>query len=105
MTNTTNKQPLRIAIAGLGAIGKSIATSLAKGAVPGVVLTAVSAKHHDKAQAFVASLGAQVKVLTLAELEPVADLVIECAPAALLPEIVAPFLKAKKQAIVLSVGA
>ncbi len=105
MSNTTNKQPLRIAIAGLGAIGKSIASSLAKGTVPGVVLTAVSAKHHDKAQAFVASLGVPVKVLTLAELEPVADLVIECAPAALLPEIVSPFLKAKKQAIVLSVGA
>lgn len=105
MSDTTNKQPLRIAIAGLGAIGKSIASSLAKGTVPGVVLTAVSAKHHDKAQAFVANLGVPVKVLTLAELEPVADLVIECAPAALLPEIVSPFLKAKKQAIVLSVGA
>lgn len=105
MSNTTNKQPLRIAIAGLGAIGKSIASSLAKGAVPGMVLTAVSAKNHDKAQQFVSSLEVPVKVLTLAELEPVADLVIECAPAALLSEIVTPFLKAKKQAIVLSVGA
>ena len=104
-THITNKQPLRIAIAGLGAIGKSIASSLAKGAVPGVVLSAVSAKNHDKAQQFVSSLGVSVKVLTLAELEPVADLVIECAPAALLSEIVSPFLKAKKQAIVLSVGA
>lgn len=104
-THITNKQPLRIAIAGLGAIGKSIASSLAKGAVPGVVLIAVSAKNHDKAQQFVSSLGVPVKVLTLAELEPVADLVIECAPAALLSEIVTPFLKAKKQAIVLSVGA
>jgi aspartate dehydrogenase len=104
-THITNKQPLRIAIAGLGAIGKSIASSLAKGAVPGVVLTAVSAKNHDKAQQFVSSLEVPVQVLTLAELEPVADLVIECAPAALLSEIVTPFLKAKKQAIVLSVGA
>ncbi len=105
MTNMTNKQPLRIAIAGLGAIGKSIASSLAKGVVPGVVLTAVSAKNQEKAQQFVSTLGVPVKVLTLAQLEPEADLVIECAPAALLADIVTPFLKAKKQAIVLSVGA
>ena len=105
-TQITNTQPLRIAIAGLGAIGKSIASSLAAGVVPGVVLSAVSAKNHDKAQQFVSTLGGKpVQVLTLAELEPVADLVIECAPAALLSEIVTPFLKAKKQAIVLSVGA
>ena len=105
MTNTTNKKDLRVAIAGLGAIGKSIASALAKGSVPGVVLTAVSAKNHDKAQQFVATLGIPVKVLSLAQLEPEADLVIECAPAALLPEIAAPFLKMQKQVIVLSVGA
>ena len=105
MTNTTNQKDLRVAIAGLGAIGKSIASTLAKGSVPGVVLTAVSAKNHDKAQQFVATLGIPVKVLSLAQLEPEADLVIECAPAALLPEIAAPFLKVQKQVIVLSVGA
>jgi len=105
MSDTLKKPPLRIAIAGLGAIGKSIATTLAKGSVPDVVLTAVSAKNQVKAQEFVATLGVAVKVLTVAELEPEADLVIECAPAALLSEIVTPFLKAQKQAIVLSVGA
>ncbi|MEY3740540.1 MAG: hypothetical protein RLZZ192_1216, partial [Pseudomonadota bacterium] len=98
-------KPLRVAIAGLGAIGKSIAKSLAAGNVPGVVLTAVSAKDHAKASAFVSTLAHPVKVLTIAQLEPEADLVIECAPAALLSEIVTPFLNAKKQVIVLSVGA
>jgi aspartate dehydrogenase len=43
MSNLQHTKPLRVAIAGLGAIGKSIATTLAKGEVPGVVLTAVSA--------------------------------------------------------------
>ena len=105
MSNTLNKKPLRIAIAGLGAIGKAIAVTLAKGAVPGVVLTAVSAKNHEKAQQFVSTLGVPVKVLNLSQLEPEADLVIECAPAALLPDIATPFLKAQKQVIVLSVGA
>ena len=105
MSQTQASKPLRVAIAGLGAIGKSIAKSLAAGKVPGVVLTAVSAKDHVKAASFVSSLAHPVKVLTIAKLEPEADLVIECAPAALLSEIVTPFLKAKKQVVVLSVGA
>jgi aspartate dehydrogenase len=105
MSQTQASKPLRVAIAGLGAIGKSIAKSLAAGKVPGVVLTAVSAKDHVKAASFVSSLAHPVKVLTIAQLEPEADLVIECAPAALLSEIVTPFLKAKKQVVVLSVGA
>ncbi|MFY9136959.1 aspartate dehydrogenase [Zwartia sp.] len=106
MTQAAAQQPnLRIAIAGLGAIGKSIATTLAKGGVPGVELTAVSAKNHEKAKEFVSTLAKPVKVLNISELEKEADLVIECAPAALLPEIASPFLKAQKQVIVLSVGA
>jgi aspartate dehydrogenase len=105
MSQTQASKPLRVAIAGLGAIGKSIAKSLAAGKVPGVVLTAVSAKDHVKAASFVSSLAHPVKVLAIAQLEPEADLVIECAPAALLSEIVTPFLKANKQVVVLSVGA
>lgn len=96
---------IRVAIAGLGAIGQSLAKSLAAGAVPGVELVAVSAKNKDKAATFVGTLAHSVPVLTIEELEPVADLVVECAPAALLSDIVSPFLKAGKQAIVLSVGA
>jgi aspartate dehydrogenase len=99
------EKSLRVAIAGLGAIGQSLAKSLAAGAVPGVELVAVSAKNHDKAGAFVQTLAHQVPVMTIEQLEPVADLVVECAPAALLSDIVTPFLKAGKKAIVLSVGA
>lgn len=101
----TPKTPLRVAIAGLGAIGKSLATQLASGVVPGVQLVAVSAKHLDKAQAFAKTLAHPVKVLPIEALEPEADLVVECAPAALLGDIIGPFLRSRKQAIVLSVGA
>jgi len=104
MTNINTQQPLRVAIAGLGAIGKSIAKTLAQGGVPGVEITAVSAKDIVKAKQFVDALGKPIAVTTIAELEPLADLIIECAPAALLPDIVGPFMKARKQAIVLSVG-
>ena len=103
MTSTPKK--IRVAIAGLGAIGKSLATKLAAGVVPGVELTAVSAKNHDKAQAFVKTLAHPVEVLRIDELEPYADVIVECAPAEFLGDIIGPFLKKQKKAIVLSVGA
>ncbi len=104
-TSLNSPAPLRVAIAGLGAIGRQLATKLAAGVVPGVKLTAVSARDHAKAQAFVDTLAHPVQVLSIEQLEPQADLVIECTPAALLGDIVAPFLRQQKQAIVLSVGA
>jgi predicted homoserine dehydrogenase-like protein len=52
----TTSKPLRVAIAGLGAIGKSLATRLTNGDIPGVVLTAVSAKNQDKANDFIKTL-------------------------------------------------
>ena len=96
---------IRVAVAGLGAIGKSLSTKLAAGVVPGVELTAVSAKNHDKAQAFVKTLAHPVEVLRIDELEPYADVIVECAPAEFLGDIISPFLKKQKKAIVLSVGA
>ena len=102
---SASSSPVRVAIAGLGAIGQSLAQSLAAGTVPGIELVAVSAKNHDKAQAFVQTLAHSVPVLRIEELEPLADIVVECAPAALLSEIVTPFMKAGKHAVVLSVGA
>jgi aspartate dehydrogenase len=105
MSQNSSPKKIRVAIAGLGAIGQSLARSLAAGVVPGVELVAVSAKNHDKAGAFVKTLAHAVPVLTIDQLEPVADVIVECAPAALLSDIVTPFLKAGKQAIVLSVGA
>jgi len=105
MTTSHSTTPIRIAIGGLGAIGKALARRLAEGAVPGVVLAAVSAKNQDKARAFINTLPRPVPVLEISQLEPVADIVVECAPAAILGEVIGPFLRAKKKAIVLSVGA
>jgi aspartate dehydrogenase len=102
---TAVQTPIRVAIAGLGAIGQALAKKLAAGVVPGVVLAAVSARHLDRASAFAATLAHPVKVLPVEALEAEADLVIECAPAAILGDIIGPFLRARKRAVVLSVGA
>jgi aspartate dehydrogenase len=95
---------LRVAIAGLGAIGLKVAEALDR-SIPGCALAAVSANDRGKAAARLAHLGHPPPVVAIDELEPLADLVIECAPASLLPAIAEPFLRAGKSVLVLSVGA
>jgi aspartate dehydrogenase len=98
------KAALRVAVAGLGAIGLKIAEALDRG-IPGCVLAAVSANDRDRAQRRLSHLSRAVPVVALGELEPLADIVVECAPAKLLPAIAEPFLRAGKAVIVLSCGA
>jgi aspartate dehydrogenase len=98
------KAALKVAVAGLGAIGLKVAEALDRG-IPGCVLAAVSANDRGKATKRLAHLGHAVPVVTLTELEPLADIVVECAPAKLLSAIAEPFLRAGKTVIVLSAGA
>jgi aspartate dehydrogenase len=98
------KPALRVAVAGLGAIGLKLAEALDRG-IPGCVLAAVSANDREKAAKRLSHLARAVPVVALAELEPLADIVVECAPAKLLPAIAEPFLRAGKTVIVLSAGA
>ena len=95
----------KIAIAGLGAIGKMLARKLGENAIPGMELVAVSARDHDKARRTLAEAGADAPVLSLAELAEVADLVVECAPAAIFADIARPTLTGGKKMMALSVGA
>ena len=69
------------------------------------MLAAVSANDLSKAAKRLSHLKRPPPVVALGELEPLADIVVECAPAKLLPDIAEPFLRAGKTAIVLSAGA
>jgi aspartate dehydrogenase len=95
----------KIGIAGFGAIGNAVARRLAAGAIPGMVLSAVASRDVEKARDALRAIGADVPVTDFAGLAKLSDIVIECAPAAVLPQIVEPVLAAKKKVIVLSVGA
>src|SRR5579872_1509684 len=95
---------LRVAIAGLGPIGKGAAEALDHG-IDGLVLAAVSAQHPEKHHNWLGNLKMRPAVLPIETLSEVADIVIECAPAKLLRAIVAPFVTKSKTAIVLSAGA
>jgi aspartate dehydrogenase len=102
--NAAAHPPLRVAVAGLGAVGQKIAQVLDEG-LPGCKLAAVSANDRQRAEERLSHLKQRVPVVAIEELEPLADVVVECAPAQLLPTIAEPFLKAGKTVIVLSAGA
>ena len=95
---------LRVAIAGFGAIGKVVATHLDRG-IDGLALAAVSARDQVRAEQAVAGFVRPVPVAPLASLWQHADLIVECAPAALLRELAEPALARGRQVMVLSCGA
>ena len=94
----------RVAIAGFGAIGKVVAEHLDRG-IDGLSLAAVAARDTKRAEAAMAGFAHPAPVLPLARLGEFADIVVECAPAALLREIAEPALAAGRTVIVLSCGA
>lgn len=77
---------LKVAIGGLGAIGFQVASRLDQG-IEGLELAAVSANDLERARAKLAGFRQPVPVLSLDELAEVADLVVECAPAAVFDQV------------------
>lgn len=94
----------RIAIAGLGAIGRAVARRLNEG-IPGLRLACAAARDEEKARAWLAEQRIDCPVVPLEEFPKLADVAIECAPAAMLERICRPMLEAGKQVVVLSCGA
>jgi aspartate dehydrogenase len=94
----------RIAIAGLGEIGRTVARKLTQG-LPGLSLSAIATRDRAKAQAWLDSEGITAALISLDELPGHADLVVECAPAAILDQICRPMLTSGKQVMVLSSSA
>ena len=92
---------LRIALAGFGAIGRTVADRLTKG-IAGLRLTAIGVRDPATPRT---DLPPGVVATSLAGLAEHADIVVECAPAALLPTIAEPALRAGRTLVVLSCGA
>lgn len=99
----TRNRHLTVAIAGLGAIGLPVARALDAG-IAGLSLVAVAARDRKKASAKLAGFKHLPPVVTLPELAE-ADVVIECAPAAIFAEIAEPAIERGRTFIALSVGA
>ena len=95
---------IRVAIGGLGAIGRMLARKLSAG-MPGLTLACAAAGDRGKAQAFLDAEGIACPIVPLSEFPAHADIAVECAPAAIIEDICRPMLEAGKSVIVLSCGA
>jgi aspartate dehydrogenase len=99
----TQSTELGVALAGFGAIGRVVARRLDRG-VPGLRLTAVSARDVAQAERRMADFATPVPVLPLAELAARAEVVVECAPAAVFREVAEPSIAAGRIFVPVSVG-
>lgn len=92
-------------IAGLGTVGRVVAQHVTA-FLPAYHLTAVSAKRMDRARDLLGEISPDpVEVVPIAELAHHADLVVECAPAAVFTDVAEPVLAAGRRLVVLSAGA
>ena len=88
----SHREPLRIGIAGLGAVGMDVARSLIDGDVPGLVLTAVAVRDVDKARRALPQIGDLIALRTLPTIADDCDVVVECLPPALFRDIAIPVI-------------
>lgn len=100
------REPLKLGIGGLGAIGLAVARRVDAGDIPGISLAAVSARDPEKARARLAELktGGTVKLVALPELADHADVILECVPAARFADIARPAIARGRIFMPLSVG-
>lgn len=96
--------PMRIGVAGLGTIGSYLVRALADG-VPGLELACIATRDHAKARAWLDRERVSCPIVKLEAMPSHADLVVECAPAAVLDDICRPMLSTRKRVMVLSSGA
>jgi len=96
---------LTVAIGGLGAIGLAVARALDAGRIEGLRLAAVSARDVAKAKRSMAGFGTEVPVVALGDLADLADVVVECVPAAAFAEVAGPAVERGRIFMPISVGA
>src|SRR5215470_13126682 len=86
MSGPKTKEPLRVGIAGLGAVGLEVARRLTAG-VPGLTLAAVAVRDTEKARRALPQIGGAIPVRRAVELADDCDIVVECLPPALFREV------------------
>jgi aspartate dehydrogenase len=97
--------PLKLAIAGLGAIGRDVARRVDAGDIPGVALVAIAVRDERKARRHIEALHTPPLLLPLEALAGEADVIVECVPAAHFAAVAEPAVRAGRILLPLSVGA
>ena len=96
-------QPLKVGLAGLGAVGLEVARRLETG-IPGLVLTAVSVRNPDKARRNLPQVGEAIALLAAEALGEACDVVVECLPPAMFRTVAEPAIELGRIFMPLSVG-
>jgi aspartate dehydrogenase len=94
---------MRVGVAGLGAIGRKVCAALDAG-IPGLALSAVTARDRDKGERFLETLSAPPRFVGLDALVEASDVVVEASTQAHLAEIAPRALGAGRDLVVLSCG-
>lgn len=104
MTDRQTNNVLRVGIAGLGTVGKALAKAIDAG-LPGVTLSAVAVRDPVSAGQWLQELSRAPDIVSFDDMPKHCDVLVECAPAHLLPAIAEPMLRAGKVVVPLSIGA
>jgi aspartate dehydrogenase len=99
------RAPLRLAIAGLGAIGLTVARRIDAGGVPGLALAAAAVRDRDKVRRATADFRDPPRLVDIAALAELADVVVECLPAEQFAAVAGPAIERGRIFMPLSVGA
>jgi aspartate dehydrogenase len=95
---------IKVGLAGFGNVGQDLARRLNDGVIPEATLVAVSARNLPRAEVNAASLVPRPRVVPLAQLPALVDVVVECATADSFAEIARVTLGAGKLMIAVSAG-
>ncbi|MDJ0942353.1 MAG: aspartate dehydrogenase [Kiloniellales bacterium] len=98
-----NRVSLGVAVGGFGAIGRQVARALDRG-VPGLRLVAVSARDREAAGRRMSDFAQPVPVVALDELAGLAEVVVECVPAAAFADLAEPAVAAGRRLVTVSCG-
>jgi len=97
------REPLKVGLAGLGAVGLEVARRLETG-IPGLVLTAVAVRDAGKARRNLPQVGEAVALLPAEALAESCDVVVECLPPPLFRSVALPAIERGRIFMPLSVG-
>ena len=97
------REPLKVGIAGLGAVGLEVGRRIEAG-IPGLVLAAVAVRDVEKAKRHLPAVGTRVAVVTAEALAETCDLVVECLPPVLFRAVASSAIEHGRLFMPLSVG-
>jgi aspartate dehydrogenase len=97
------REPLKVGLAGLGAVGLNVALRIEVG-ISGLVLAAISVRDKEKARRNLPQAGASIPLLPAEELAQICDVVVECLPPALFRTVAVAAVERGRVFVPLSVG-